>query len=146
MTNLKPNSLAAALAAALSIASCGCMSVKKATDFKGVKIDEGRTPVAVVEIENSVWLLFNFLPLASGDPDAPGRNSCRFFRNTVSLPNNVKTLHAELGEGRAHEVANLTSRYTDEKYLFFLLARRACHTSAVLAEPIESQSNTVTGK
>lgn len=145
--NSKPASFAAALAAVLSmLLSCGCMSVKKATDFKNVKIDEGRTPVAVVEIENSVWLLFNFLPIASGDPDAPGRNSCRFFTNTVTLQNNVKALHAELRENGTHEVANLTSRYADEKYLFFLLARRACHTSAVLAKPIEIKSITVKGK
>ena len=110
----------------------GCMSVLKTSEFEGVKVDGGLTPAAVVEIENSVWLFLNFIPLASGNPDRPNANSCKIFRNTVNLENNMKVLNGEMEKEGVSSVANLTSRYADEKYLFFILARRACHTSAVL--------------
>lgn len=126
--------LKTALAATLLMAG-GCMTVKEASDFKDVKVDEGKTPTSIVEIENSVWLLLNFIPLGSGNPAAPNKNSCRWFLNTVSLENNMKALHLKMDELGVRDVANLTSRYADEKYLFFLLARRACHTSAVLVRP-----------
>ena len=123
---------AATLALFASLLSGGCMSVLKSSEFEGVKVDGGYTPAAVVEIENSVWLFLNFIPLASGNPDRPNENSCRFFRNTVNLENNMKVLNREMEAEGVVSVANLTSRYADEKYLFFILARRACHTSAVL--------------
>ena len=128
MTRLIPLALVAALLAS------GCTTVLKSKEFGDVKVDGGATPVAAVEIENSVWLLFNFIPLASGSPAHPNSNKCKLFRNTVNLPNNMEVLRAEMAEEGVHEVANLTSHYADEKYLFFLLARRACHTSAVLVK------------
>ena len=132
MTRLIPLALVAALLAS------GCTTVLKSKEFGDVKVDGGATPVAAVEIENSVWLLFNFIPLASGSPAHPNSNKCKLFRNTVNLPNNMNVLRAEMAEEGVHEVANLTSHYADEKYLFFLLARRACHTSAVL---VKSEAN-----
>ena len=120
------------LAAATALFACGCTTVLKSKEFGDVKTDGGSTPVAAVEIENSVWLLFNFIPVASGSPDHPNRNKCKLFRNTVNLPNNMKVLQAEMEQENVTTVANLTSHYSEESYLFFLLARRACHTSAVM--------------
>ena len=131
---MKTTALFTLLAALLS---SGCMSVLKSSEFEGVKVDGGYTPAAVVEIENSVWLFLNFIPIASGNPDRPNENSCRFFRNTVNLENNMKVLNREMEIEGVTSVANLTSRYADEKYLFFILARRACHTSAVLIKTKE---------
>ena len=131
---MKPVAIIALFAALLS---SGCMSVLKSSEFEGVKVDGGYTPAAVVEIENSVWLFLNFIPIASGNPERPNGNSCRFFRNTVNLENNMKVLNREMELEGVSSVANLTSRYADEKYLFFILARRACHTSAVLIKTEE---------
>ena len=128
MTRLIPLALVAALLAS------GCTTVLKSKEFGDVKVDGGATPVAAVEIENSVWLLFNFIPVASGSPDHPNLNKCKLFRNTVNLSNNMKVLQSELEQEEVTKVANLTSHYTEESYLFFLLARRACHTSAVLVK------------
>ena len=128
MNRLIPLALAAALLAG------GCTTVLKSKEFGDVKVDGGAMPAATVEIENSVWLLFNFIPLASGSPAHPNSYRCRLFRNTVNLPNNMEVLRAEMAREGVHEVSNLTSHYADEKYLFFLLARRACHTSAVLIQ------------
>jgi len=122
------------LFAAASLFACGCTTVLKSKEFGDVKTDGGSTPVAAVEIENSVWLLLNFIPVASGSPDHPNRNMCTLFRNTVNLPNNMKVLQAELEHEGVTKVANLTSHYSEEDYLFFLLARRSCHTSAVLVK------------
>ena len=119
---------------AAAIFVCGCTTVLKSKEFGDVKTDGGSTPVAAVEIENSVWLLFNFIPVASGSPDHPNLNKCKFFRNTVNLANNMKVLQSELEQEEVTKVANLTSHYSEESYLFFLLARRACHTSAVLVK------------
>ena len=122
------------LFAAAALFACGCTTVLKSKEFGDVKTDGGSTPVAAVEIENSVWLLFNFIPIASGSPAHPNSYKCKLFRNTVNLSNNMEVLRAEMENVGVHEVANLTSHYADEKYLFFLLARRACHTSAVLVK------------
>ena len=122
------------LVAAVALLAGGCTTVLKSKEFGGAKVDGGTTPVAAVEIENSVWLLFNFIPVASGSPDHPNSYRCKLFRNTVNLQNNMKVLRAEMAREGVAEVTNLTSHYADEKYLFFLLARRACHTSAVLIE------------
>ena len=128
MTNRLISLFAAALLA------CGCTTVLKSKEFGDVRTDGGSTPVATVEIENSVWLLFNFIPVASGSPDHPNLNKCKLFRNTVNLPNNMKVLQSEMEREGVTEVANLTSHYSEESYLFFLLARRACHTSAVMVK------------
>ena len=128
MNRLIPLALAATLLAG------GCTTVLKSKEFGDVKVDGGATPVATVEIENSVWLLFNFIPVASGSPDHPNLNKCKLFRNTVNLPNNMKVLKAEMEQEEVTKVANLTSHYSEESYLFFLLTRRACHTSAVLVK------------
>ena len=122
------------LVAAAALLACGCTTVLKSKEFGDVKTDGGSTPVAAVEIENSVWLLFNFIPVASGSPDHPNLNKCKLFRNTVNLPNNMKVLQSEMDQEEVTKVANLTSHYSEESYLFFLLARRACHTSAVLVK------------
>ena len=120
------------LAAAVALLACGCTTVLKSKEFGDVRADGGSTPVAAVEIENSVWLLFNFIPVASGSPDHPNLNRCKVFRNTVNLPNNMKVLEKEMAGEGVEKVVNLTSHYTSESFLFFLLARRACHTSAVM--------------
>ena len=120
------------LALAAALLAGGCTTVLKSKEFGDVKTDGGSTPVAAVEIENSVWLLFNFIPVASGSPDHPNLNRCKVFRNTVNLPNNMKVLEKEMACEGVEKVVNLTSHYTSESYLFFLLARRACHTSAVM--------------
>ena len=122
------------LAAAVALLACGCTTVLKSKVFDNVTTDGGSTPVAAVEIENSVWLILNCIPVASGSPDHPNLNRCKILRNTVNLPNNMKVLQEEMAREGVEKVVNLTSHYTEESYLFFLLTRRACHTSAVMVQ------------
>lgn len=119
--------------------SAGCASVHVSKAFNGVRVDGGREPAATVEIENSGWFLLTCIPLASGDCERPNGNCCRWFRNTVKLENNIRILDGQMKAEGVTEVANLTSHRTDEKYLVFLLARHAYHTSAVLLKPLEEE-------
>ena len=124
-------------AIALMLFVCGCTTYSTTSAFNGVNVDGARRGVETIEIVNSGWFLFTFLPLASGDSDLPNQRSCRWFHNTVTLDNNVKVLKRHMKEKGVTEVANLTSHCEDEKYLVFLLARRAYRTSAVLLAPID---------
>ena len=130
--------LSAALA--LLLAS-GCMTVRTTRAYNGIAVEDGRTPVVTVEIENSGWYLFTFIPLASGKVEAPNQADCRWFTNTVTVENNLKVLQEIMLRERVAEVANLTSHRSDEKYLVCLLARRAYHTSAVLLQPEPAKSS-----
>ena len=114
---------------------CGCTTINSTTAFNGVNVDGARTPVETVEIENSGWFLFTCIPIASGNPARPNAVSCKWFKNTVKLKNNIDVLHAHMKERDVDEISNLTSHCEDEKYLVFLLARRSYHTSAVLLAP-----------
>ena len=119
-------------ALALSLAFAGCASIHRGTDYHGMGIEDGEPPLETIEIENTGWLLFTFIPLGSGDPLRPNENTCRFFRNTVTLQNNLEILEDEMERVGAKRVANLISRKTDETVFLILLTRRAYHTSAVL--------------
>lgn len=124
---------------ALALLGAGCTSVHVTRAYNGARVDGGREPAATVEVENSGWFLLTFLPIASGDPKAPNDVACEWFANTVTVDNNIKVLKDVMRKERVAEVANLTTHCTDEKYLVFILARRAYHTSAVLLKP-EPQS------
>ena len=110
----------------------GCATVRTTDNYHGVRVENGDEPLETVEVENSGWELFKCLPLASGNPNFPNKNTCRWFMNTVTLQNNIEMLDQEMKSCGATRFANLTSRNTEETFLFILLTRRAYHTSAVL--------------
>jgi hypothetical protein len=110
----------------------GCTTVRYSTTFHDVKVEDGETPLEIVEIENSGWELFKFIPLASGNPQKPNRLSCRWFSNTVTLQNNLNLLEMEMKAKGVRRFTNLVSRNSEESFLFILLTRNAYHTSAVL--------------
>ena len=120
------------LLAAAMILCAGCATINTADDYHGIGIENGETPLETVEIENTGWLLFQFIPIGSGDPRYPNKNTCRLFQNTVTLQNNLNILNGEMERAGATRVANLSSRKTNESILFILFTRSAYHTSAVL--------------
>ena len=125
-----------ALVGALLLA--GCTTVRYSTTFHDVKVEDGETPLEIVEIENSGWELFKFIPLASGNPEKPNRLSCSWFSNTVTLQNNLNLLEQEMKTRVATRFTNLTSRNSEESFLFVLLTRNAYHTSAVLLKDVNT--------
>ncbi len=115
--------MAAAAAALLgAAATCGCSTVKVCS--------EGGHTMCI--IENSGWKMLNLIPIASGDPHHPNENSCRIFRNTVTLENNMKMLDWTMRKYGATGVKNLTSHMTDEQVFIMLFKRYTYHTSAEL--------------
>ena len=125
-------SFAFALAAALAV--CGCSSVKRISDFRGVKVDDGLVPIEVVDIYNTNWLLLSLLPVASGDPDNPDGWTTCFFRNKATVENQIRMLEAEAKRVGAKRAVNVTTTSTDEAALLILFLREKYHTSAVLVK------------
>lgn len=116
----------------------GCATVQYSATFHGVKVEDGETPLEIVEVENTGWRLFKFIPLASGNPKKPNRISCRWFSNTVTLQNNLNLLEQEMLARGVTRFTNLTSRNMEESFLFILLTRNAYHTSAVLLKDVDT--------
>lgn len=121
-----------AAAAALFAVAAGCASVRIC-----------RVGKSMVHVENSNWLLFNFIPLASGNPERPNENDCRFFTNTVNLENNIDLVDYAVQSEGAVGVRDLSSYSTDEYVLFVLLKRHSMHTSAELVLPGDDDSGDV---
>ena len=127
-------SFAFALAFAVALAVCGCSSVKRISDFRGVKVDDGLVPIEVVDIYNTNWLLLSLLPVASGDPDNPDGWTTCFFRNKATVENQIRMLEAEAKRVGAKRAVNVTTTSTDEAALLILFLREKYHTSAVLVK------------
>ena len=111
-----------ALLFAAFLALSGCASV----DYSDAG---GRT---MVDITNSGWYLFNFIPIASGNPDRPNESDCRFFKETATVENNVKMLDFAATERKAKSIKSIKSSWTDESVFIILLKRHVIHTSAEL--------------
>lgn len=122
----------AILLAFLCMAFGGCMTYRTTAEWRNTRSDGSMRPALTVQIENSGWYLFDCLPIACGNPAKPNGNSMRWFSNTVTLQNNLDVLTAIMRENDCTTLSNLASRETDDFYYFFLLYRRACHTSAVI--------------
>lgn len=95
-------------------------------------VDICRKEKTMVNIENTGWYLFCFIPLASGDATNPNGHTCKFFSDTVVMESNLKLLDYAMRKEGASAVRNLTSFKNDESVFFFLLKRYALHTSAEL--------------
>ena len=121
-----------ALTSALALAMCGCSSVKRLSDFRGVKVDNGLEPIEVVDIYNTNWLLLSLLPIASGDPDNPDGWTTCFFRDKATVENQIRMLEAEAKRVGARRAINVTTVSTDEAAFLVLFLREKYHTSAVL--------------
>ena len=117
--------LAAILAAALALAGCATVHY----------CDVGGKNMVVVE--NTGWYFINVIPIASGDPDRPNRCSCKPFRQTTTLANNMKMLEKVAKERGAVDIVNANSNWTDEAIHFILFKRHICQTSAELIIPTE---------
>ena len=99
----------------------------------------------MVDITNTGWFVFNIIPVACGNPNAPNEVSCRLFSNTTTLKNNMALLdYAATSEG-ACAMDNIVSYTTDESIFMILLKRHACHTSAeLITDPFEAARRTST--
>ena len=123
-----------AVAALTFVALCGCSSVKRMTDFRGVKVEDGLEPIEVVDVYNTNWLLLSLLPIASGDPVNPDGWTTCFFRNTATVENQIRMLEDEAKRVGASRAVNVSTTSTDEAAALILFLREKYHTSAVLVK------------
>jgi len=121
MKCLNANILIALSLITLSLLFSGCATVKVASE-------NGRT---VADAENSCWRILWWLPIGGGDCEDPNDDYCVWFRNTVTLKNNMKLLDYAREKKGARAVKDVQSYFTDEYYLF-ILRRSAMHSSAEL--------------
>ena len=112
----------------------GCATVDRLNGTKCATTADGMTAVESVQVMNTNWLLLSFIPLASGDPTQPDTATCRAFRNTVTLQNQLDMLDAEAKRVGATKAVNVETAYTDERVLFFLLLSEKMLTSATLVK------------
>lgn len=115
------------------LASClGCATVTAARNFHGVSVEGDERVVETVMIENTGWTMFKIIPIGSGNPEKPNRNSCCLFEDTTTLQNNLDMLEHEMKRVGATRIKNLSSKTADESLFLLLFTRTACRTSAVL--------------
>ena len=98
-------------------------------------IHMSRVGKVMIDVENTNWLLFNFIPIASGNPEKPNEMDCLFFCDTVNLENNIELVDYAVQKYGAVGVRDIVSYSTDEYVLFILLKHHAMHTSAELVMP-----------
>ena len=118
-------------ALALLLAS-GCAFVTRMPPEPGARTAEGDEIVETVQVMNSSWSLLCLLPLASGDVDSPDCVSCRPFRDSVNVENQVKMIEDEARRCGAARATHVVTYEDDEDVYLLLLLRRKIHTSAVL--------------
>jgi len=99
----------------------GCATVNVASE-------NGRT---MADAENSSWRILWWLPIGGGDCEDPNDDFCVWFRNTVTLKNNMKLLDYAREKKGARTVKDVQTYRTDDYYLF-ILRRTAMHSSAEL--------------
>lgn len=121
------------LLSAIAAALCGCATIRYS--YEGGK--------AMVDITNTGWYLFNLIPIASGNPDAPNECSCSLFKQTTTLENNIRLLDYAATYRNAKSIRSVNSFWTDENVLIILLKRHSCHTSAELIIDDNTKSKTI---
>lgn len=99
----------------------GCASVKVC-----------RTERTMVDIQNTGWFLFCFIPIASGDYTNPNGHTCRLFTDTVIMESNMRLLDYAMRKEGATALRDITSFKDEESVLFILFKRYSLHTSAEL--------------
>lgn len=95
--------------------------------------DKGGT--SMVDVANTGWYLFNLIPLASGNPEAPNACDFRLFRQTTTLENNIRLLDYAATERGAVGISDIQTYTADESVFILLFKRRIIHTSAKLIFP-----------
>ena len=110
----------------------GCATVDRLDGSRCATTADGKTPVETIQVMNTNWLLLSCIPIASGDPTQPNLCTCRWFRNTVTLENQMSMLEAEAARADTNKAIDVTTTYSDERVFFFLLLREKMLTSATL--------------
>lgn len=119
---MKTRLLSALLVFSLLGATVGCTGVQVCS--------EGGTNM--ITASNEGLFLLSCIPICSGDPEYPNQQVASWWTNTVKVETNVKLLEGKAAECGAHGMKNLVSLHDSTSYLWFILKRKTCRSSAEL--------------
>jgi len=118
---MKTRLLSALLLVSLLGAGVGCTSVQVCSEGKDM-----------ITASNEGLFLFFAIPICSGDPEYPNEQVASWWTNTVKVETNIKLLEEKASECGAHGLKNLVSLHDTTSYLWFILQRKTCRSSAEL--------------
>ncbi|MBR4171048.1 MAG: hypothetical protein IKR48_05300 [Kiritimatiellae bacterium] len=120
----------------------GCASIQVCRDFKGVAIEGEQHPIATIAAENYGYYLFGFIPLITGNPNQPERNDCFWFRDTVTVQNNMRMVANAARREHGDALANVkTTTSFDGSFSFWIVFRKIIFTSAVVTGTGQPKGN-----
>ena len=128
--------------AVLAAAFAGCSSytdIGRLSSFSGVKSDDGKRPIATIDVLNVSYSLFGVIPIESGvtwkdGPYAnrPSRNAT-WFSNRCTVDENLASVRAALRELGSTDVANVvTEEESWRAWSLFLIKRTVLKTSCTV--------------
>ena len=119
--------------AVLAAAFAGCSSytdIGRLNPTSGVKSDDGKRPIATVDVVNVSYSLLGLLPIESGEtwksgPYAarPSRNAT-WFEDRCTVDENLASVRAALRELNAGEVANLVTDCESWRFWSLFIVKR----------------------
>lgn len=115
-----------------TVAFAGCMTSEISRTPNGMEGDGGETHLLTVDIENVGWYLFDFIPILCGDPHHVNEVSSVFFRDTLTLQNNLDELMRIAQREGTYTIGSMMSHEVSESVWVIILSRHAYHTSATL--------------
>lgn len=114
------------------LAMAGCMTSEISYTPDGVPGDGDQEHLMTVDIENVGWYLFDFIPILCGDPHHVNEVSSVFFRDTLTLQNNLDELMRIAQREGTYTIGSMMSHEVSESVWVIILSRHAYHTSATL--------------
>ncbi len=119
--------------AVLAAAFAGCSSytdIGRLSPNTGVRTDDGKRPIATVDVLNVSYSLLGLLPIESGvtwksGPYAsrPSRNAT-WFEDRCTIDENLASVRAALRELDANEVANLVTESDSWRFWSLFIVKR----------------------
>lgn len=114
----------------------GCTTVQKSESFPKINDLSPIQPVASIVVENYGYYLFGIWPIWCGNAEKPNAMSSRFFKDTVTIDNNVSLIKKEADSyGENVSLGELkTEVETSGSFSAWILWRKIITTSACVYE------------
>lgn len=120
--------------ASVVLSLTGCMTSEISRTPCGAPGDGDDSHHLTVDIENTGWYLFDFIPLLCGDPNGVNQCSTKVFRNTLTLQNNMNELMRIVQQEGTYTIGSIMSHEESESVWVFFVSRHGYHTSATLMQ------------
>ena len=119
--------------AVLAAAFAGCSSytdIGRLSPNSGVKTDDGKRPIATIDVLNVSYSLFGLLPIESGETwksgpyaNRPSRNAT-WFEDRCTVDENLASVRAALREIGSTDVANVVTECESWRFWSLFIIKR----------------------